>query len=94
MQGIFPSVPRFSSTDTDDRPVCEWIRPALLPERDTARTRRSLPSGMPDSLEVHVVHFRDGVERSTVVTYGARAYLVHYEFRRHGGSTRRRDAFP
>lgn len=78
MQGIFPSVPRFSSTDTDDRPVCEWIRPALLP----------------DSLEVHVVHFRDGVERSTVVTYGARAYLVHYEFRRHGGPTRRRDAFP
>lgn len=94
MQGIFPSAPRFSSTDTDARPVCEWIRPALLPERDYARTRRALPSGMPGSLEVHVLHFMDGVERSTVVMYGARAYLVHYEFRRHGDPVRRPDAFP
>ncbi|HEY0844249.1 MAG TPA: hypothetical protein VGE12_02715 [Noviherbaspirillum sp.] len=84
MQGIFPNAPRFSSTDIDNAPVCEWIRPALLPERDYAKIRRAIPSGMPDCLEVHVARFENGVERSTVVVYGARTYLVHYEFRRHG----------
>lgn len=45
--------------------------------------RRALPSGMPDRLEVHVVRSGDGVERATAAIYGARAYLVHYEFKPH-----------
>jgi len=82
MQGIFPNAPLSSSTQTDARPASEWVMPAFLPERDYARTSRALPAGMPDRLEVHVVHFADGTERSTAVVYGARTYLVHYEFKR------------
>lgn len=67
----------------DARPVCEWVVPALIPERDYARTRRALPSGMPDCLEVHVLRSDDGIERSTAAIYGARAYLIHYECKRY-----------
>lgn len=81
MQGIFPNTPLFSSADMDARPVREWIVPALLPARDYVRTRRALPSGMPDCLEVRVIHSPEGVERSTAVIYGAHAYLIHYEFK-------------
>lgn len=42
---------------------------------------RNAPPGMPDCLEVHVIHSEEGIERSTAVIYGARAYLIHYEFR-------------
>ena len=83
MPGILPNAPIFSSTDWDAKPSCEWVMPALLPERAYIRTGRALPAGMPDRLEVRVVRFEDGIERSTAVIYGARAYLVHYEFKRH-----------
>jgi hypothetical protein len=83
MSGIFPNAPLFPSASTDARPVREWVMPALIPERDYARMRRALPSGMPDRLEVHVVRSGDGVERATAAIYGARAYLVHYEFKPH-----------
>lgn len=57
--------------------------PAFIPQRDYARTCRPLPPGMPDCLEVHVLHSEEGIERSTAVVYGARAYLIHYELKPH-----------
>lgn len=81
MAGFFPSTPLFPSAETDAGPAREWVMPALIPRRAYARTCVKLPPGMPDRLEVHVVHSEEGIERSTAVVYGARAYLVHYEFR-------------
>lgn len=83
MPGIFPNAPLSSSAGMDARLVCEWIMPATIPERACARTCVALPPGMPDCLEVHVVHSEEGIERSTAVVYGARAYLIHYEFKPH-----------
>lgn len=81
MAGIFPNAPQFSSAETDDTPVREWVVPAFLPVRNYARKLCVLPPGMPDCLEVHVVHSDEGIERTTAVIYGTRSYLVHYEFR-------------
>jgi hypothetical protein len=36
---------------------------------------------MPDCLEVSVLRSAEGIERTTAVIYGARAYLIHYEFK-------------
>lgn len=83
MSAIFPNTPLLPSSSRDARPVCEWVIPALIPERDYARTRRALPSGMPDCLEVHVVRSEEGIERSTAAIYGTRAFLIHYEFKPH-----------
>lgn len=82
MRGIFPNAPMLPSAASDARPVCEWVMPAFIPQRDYARKRVMLPPGMPDCLEVHVIHSEEGIERSTAVIYGTRAYLIHYEFRR------------
>ncbi|HJV75424.1 MAG TPA: hypothetical protein VJ654_14455 [Noviherbaspirillum sp.] len=82
MRGIFPNAPILSSAASDERPVCEWVMPAFIPQRDYARKRVMLPAGMPDCLEVHVIHSEEGIERSTAVIYGAYAYLIHYEFKR------------
>ena len=82
MSGIFPNAPVFSSATRDAAPVREWVMPAVMPRRDYARTCTALPPGMPDCLEVSVMHSAEGTERTTAVIYGARAYLIHYEFKR------------
>ncbi len=81
MREMFPDAPLFSSSQSDSRPVCEWIVPNVMSKRDYARTCKALPPGMPDSLEVRVTRLEEGTERSTAVIYGARAYLIHYEFK-------------
>lgn len=81
MSAIFPNAPVFSPAVTDSSPAREWVMPAVMPKRDFARACTALPSGMPDCLEVSVVHTEDGAERTTAVIYGARAYLIHYEFK-------------
>lgn len=78
MSGIFPTMPVFSSAEKDARPVCAWVKPTLLPERDYARTCKALPPGIPDHIEVSVTLTEEGVERSTSVIYGSRVYLIHY----------------
>lgn len=85
MSGIFPNPPLFPSAGRDARPVCEWVIPARIPERDYARTRKALPPGMPDCVEVQIIRSEEGTERSVAAIYGARAYLVHYEFKPHRG---------
>lgn len=62
-------------------PACEWVMPAFIAKRDHARTCKALPPGMPDCLEVSVIHSDEGTERCTAAIYGARAYLIHYEFK-------------
>jgi hypothetical protein len=62
-------------------PAREWVMPAFIARRDYARTCKMLPPGMPDCLDVSVVHTEEGIERCTAVIYGAYAYLIHYEFK-------------
>lgn len=81
MSGIFPNAPVFSSAETDAAPVCEWVVPVDIPKRNHARLCIALPPGMPDCLQVNVIRSDEGVERSTAVIYGARAYLIHYAFK-------------
>lgn len=80
MQGIVPNAP-FPSPGKETMPACEWVMPAGISRRDYARTCTALPPGMPDCLEVSVIHSDEGVERSTAVIYGTHAYLIHYEFK-------------
>jgi hypothetical protein len=82
MPGLFPNAPQFSTTETDITPAREWVMPAFLPVRHYAQKICVLPPGMPDYLEVHVVQSDEGIERTTAVIYGKRAYLVHYEFKK------------
>lgn len=84
MPGLFPKSPIIPAANRHVVPACEWVMPAQN------RLRRShfdlynaLPAGKPDCLEVHVVHAREGTERSTAAVYGNRSYLIHYEFRPH-----------
>jgi hypothetical protein len=79
MSGIFPKAPAITSTEPDATPVREWVMP--VPKRNYARVCTALPPGMPDCLEVSIVRSGDGVERTTAVIYGRRAYLIHYEFK-------------
>jgi len=81
MSILFPSAPRFSPALTDAAPVREWVMPALVPKRGYAKACVALPPGMPDCLEVNIVHSAEGTERTTAVMYGQRAYLIHYEFK-------------
>jgi hypothetical protein len=81
MRGILPDVPLFSSAGKDAEPACDWIVPAFISRRDYARTCKALPPGMPDCLDVSVIRSEEGVERCTAVIYGARTYLIHYEFK-------------
>lgn len=84
MRGILPDA-TLSLTERDARPACEWAMPAFISKRDYARTCKVLPPGMPDCLEVSVVHSLEGVERCTAAMYGPRAYLIHYEFKPNRG---------
>lgn len=77
---IFPDAPRFSPTLEDAGPVCEWVRPAIVPRFGRVKACVALPPGMPDCLEVSVVRAGEGTERTTALIYGARAYLIHYAF--------------
>ena len=83
MSLLFPNTPQFSPALTDATPVREWVMPVVVPRRDYARTCVALPPGMPDCLEVSIIHSADGTERTTAVMYGARAYLIHYMFTPH-----------
>ena len=83
MSEIIPAAPYYSSTRRDARPACEWVMPVAIARRDYARTRKALPHGMPDCLEVSVVHSEEGIERCTAAIYGARVYLIHYHFESH-----------
>ena len=78
MSAIFPEAPDFSVLERHARPVCALVVPADIAERDCIRTSKALPAGMPDCLELHIVHGQAGVERSAAVIYGARAYLVDF----------------
>ena len=81
MSILFPDAPRASTALTDMPPVREWVMPTVVPKRGYARTCVALPPGMPDCLEVSVLRSDEGTERTTAVIYGARAYLIHYEFK-------------
>lgn len=81
MSGIFPNTPVNVSAGTDSRPASAWVMPAFIPKRGYARTCTALPPGMPDCLEVNVIRSEEGTERTTAAIYGARAYLIHYEFK-------------
>jgi hypothetical protein len=83
MSEIIPTVPFLSSARRDARPACEWVMPVAIERRDYARTRKALPPGMPDCLEVSVVHSEEGIERCTAAIYGAHVYLIHYQFESH-----------
>lgn len=85
MSEIIPSAPPFSAVARRNVPACEWVVPATLSRRDYARTRKALPQGVPDYLEVSVVHSKDGIERCTAAVYGAHVYLIHYQFELHSG---------
>ena len=80
MSELIPAAPFFSPARRDAWPACEWVLPVALARRDYARIRKVLPHGMPDFLEVSVMHSEDGIERCTAAIYGARAYLIHYRF--------------
>lgn len=83
MSGILPYPQLSARTGGANTPSCEWVMPTRAQKGDYAKMRRALPSGMPDCLEVHIIHSTEGVERSTAVIYGEHAYLVHYEFKPH-----------
>lgn len=77
---IFPVAPRFSPSPADAGPVREWLMPTVTPRLGQVKACVALPPGMPDCLEVNIVHSREGIERTTAVVYGARAILIHYAF--------------
>lgn len=80
MSILFPSAPRFSPALTDTPPVREWVLPATVPRQGQVKSCVALPPGMPDCLEVSIIHSAEGTERTTALMYGARAYLIHYAF--------------
>jgi hypothetical protein len=58
--------------------VCERVQPRATPRHaDLFRLCKALPPGMPDKLEVSVIRYDHGVERSTAAYYDGRAYLIH-----------------
>lgn len=83
MSGFLPYPPLSSRPGSSEASACEWVMPTRAQKGDYAKLRRALPPGMPDCLEVHIIHSDEGVERSTAAVYGAHAYLVHYEFKPH-----------
>ena len=78
---LFPDAPGFSPSLNDAEPARAWVMPATLPRRGYTRACVALPPGMPDCLEVSVVRSIEGTERTTAAVYGARVYLIHYEFK-------------
>ncbi len=83
MSVIFPQSPYIPAIRQDSLPVCEWVMPAPAMRRDYLNACQALPSGMPDCVDISIVHVEDGIERCTAVIYGRRAYLIHYAFKPH-----------
>lgn len=81
MSALFPDAPRSTPAIADVTPAREWVMPSVVPRLGYARACIALPPGMPDCLEVCIVRSDEGTERTTAVMYGARAYLIHYEFK-------------
>lgn len=78
MSGIVPGAPSFPSPGTPSFTVCELVQVRSTPRRASVfKLCKALPGGMPDKLEVSVIHFDHGVERSTAAYYDGRAYLIH-----------------
>lgn len=78
MSGIVPGTPSFPSSGTRPAAVCELVQPESTPRRaQVFRLCKALPRGMPDKLEVSVIHHDYGIERSTAAYYNGRAYLIH-----------------
>jgi hypothetical protein len=78
MSGIVPGAPSFPSPGTPSVAVCELVQVRSTPRRaDVFKLCKTLPRGMPDKLEVCIIHYDHGVERSTAAYYGGRAYLIH-----------------
>lgn len=80
MSGLFPDLPS-SGRSVASPPAREWVMPARGLRGDHAHTCKALPHGMPDCLEVQIMHSAEGTERTTAAIYGAHAYLVHFEFK-------------
>jgi hypothetical protein len=78
MSGIFPESPTLPSSESEARPVCALIVPSHVTERDCIGLCKALPAGMPDYIEMHIAHRQGCVEKSTVVFYGERAYLIDF----------------
>jgi hypothetical protein len=77
---IFPNAPRSSPLLEDAGPVRERVMPTVAPRFGQVKACVALPPGMPDCLEVNIVHTGEGTERTTAVIYGTRAILIHYAF--------------
>lgn len=77
MSGIVPHTPGFPSTGARAAIVCTITSPVPTPGRGYLNLCKALPRGMPDKLEVSIIRYGHGVERSTAAYYGGRAYLIH-----------------
>jgi hypothetical protein len=81
MRGFFMKAPVIPAASEKTLTVREWVLPAArVRRRDYARLNKALPAGMPDTLQVDIVHSREGTERSTAAVYGQHVYMIHYEF--------------
>jgi hypothetical protein len=81
MSGILPKTPFTSTAKKAAAPACEWVMPAPALRRDCFSTYHALPPGMPDCLQVNIIHFKEGTERCTAAIYSGHAYVIHYEFK-------------
>jgi hypothetical protein len=78
MSGIVPGRPAFIASATRSVTVSELVQVRATPGRaDLFKLCKALPRGMPDKLEVSLIRYDHGVERSTAAYYGGRAYLIH-----------------
>lgn len=78
MSGIVPGAPSFPLSRTRSVAVCELVQPESTPRRAVVFSLcKALPRGMPDKLEVSIIRYDYGVERSTAAYYDGRAYLIH-----------------
>ena len=75
---MLPKAPLFPSGLMQGVPACELVLPTPSGRHaDLFRLSRALPRGMPDKLEVSVIHCDGASERCTAAWYGGRAYLIH-----------------
>jgi hypothetical protein len=81
---LFPTSPFIPAARQHTTPSSEVVIPAPAREpHDCFSMYRILPPGMPDYLEVSIIRFDEGTERCTAAVYGARSYVIHYEFKPH-----------
>lgn len=84
MNRMLPEAPFIPAARRGTLPDCEWVVPAAVARHGSyARRYMMLPAGMPDCLEVSIIHSASGTERCTAVLYGKHAYLIHYAFTPH-----------